>query len=110
VKIGRRRFCLTVAAAPLTVTGACSKPPEPDPRTTLAVFLGLTGRGEASWLDVLSPPELGELQTLLTSPGRASKRSVDLVMKVISRRERLFEYVDYPPLDRVGICDGLIRE
>jgi hypothetical protein len=73
-------------------------------------MLGLTG-AEAAWLDVLSADEQRELHEALTAPeGRASRRTVDLIMKVLTRRERLFAYVGYPEVQRVGICDGLIRE
>jgi hypothetical protein len=110
VKVDRRSFCLALATAPLTAAGACSTTPPVDTRTALAQLLTLTTPGEVKWLDVLSPDEQRELQTLLTSAERASRRSINLVMKVIGRRERLFAYVGYPPLERLGACDGLIRE
>jgi len=43
--------------------------------------------------------------------GDPSKQTIDLLMKVLGRRERLFPYVGYPPLpNRVTACDGLLRE
>jgi hypothetical protein len=73
-------------------------------------LLGLTG-AEESWLDALSADEQRELHDGIKTPGRrASRRTVELVMKVLGRRERLFAYVGYPELQPVGVCDGLIRE
>jgi hypothetical protein len=108
VRIDRRRFCLTVAAA-LATAGGCSTVPDEAPRPGLVRLLGLTSAEEA-WLDVLSPEEQRELHQALRAPGETSRRTVDLVLKVLGRRERLFAYVGYPELPPVGICDGLIRE
>jgi hypothetical protein len=109
VKVDRRSFCLTIAAS-LGTGAACSPTRVEEPRPGLVRLLGLTGAEEA-WLDVLSADEQRELHDAINAPGgRASRRTVDLVMKVLSRRERLFAYVGYPELQRVGLCDGLIRE
>jgi hypothetical protein len=109
VKVDRRSFCLTIAGS-LGAAGACSPARVEEPRPGLVRLLGLAGPEEA-WLDALSPNEQRELHEAFTAPGgRASPRTVDLVMKVLSRRERLFAYVGYPELQRVGMCDGLIRE
>ena len=74
-------------------------------------MLGLQTSGERAWLEALNEPEQRELyDALRASVQQPTRRTVDLVLKVISRRERLFAYVGYPELQRVGICDGLIRE
>jgi hypothetical protein len=109
VRVDRRSFCLTLAAS-LGTAGACSPSRIEEPRPGLVRLLGLTG-AEETWLDALSAAEQRELHDALTAPGRrASRRTVGLVMKVLGRRERLFAYVGYPELQRVGVCDGLIRE
>jgi hypothetical protein len=109
VRVDRRSFCLTIAAA-LGTAGACAPVPTEEPRAGLVRLLGLTGAEEA-WLDALSADEQRELHAAINAPGgRASPRAVDLLMKVLSRRERVFAYVGYPELQRVGMCDGLIRE
>jgi hypothetical protein len=109
VRVDRRSFCLSIAAS-LGTAGACTHARTEEPRTGLIRLLGLTG-AEAVWLDVLSADEQRELHEAIDAPGgHASRRTVDLVMKVVGRRERLFAYVGYPELQRVGVCDGLIRE
>jgi hypothetical protein len=109
VKVDRRSFCLTIAAS-LGTAGACSPARVEEPRPGLVRLLGLAGP-EQAWLDALSADEQRELHEALTAPGeRASRRTVDLVMKVVSRRERLFAFVGYPELQGVGVCNGLIRE
>ena len=109
VKVDRRSFCLTIAAS-LGTGAACSPVPAEAPRAGLVRLLGLSGAEEV-WIDALSPEEQRELHEAIRAPGgRPSARTVDLVMKVLSRRERLFAYVGYPELPRVGMCDGLIRE
>jgi hypothetical protein len=109
VRVDRRSFCLTVAAS-LGTAGACSRGRTEEPRAGLIRLLGLTG-SEAAWLNVLSSDEQRDLHEAINAPrGHASPRTVDLVMKVLSRRERLFAYVGYPELQRTGVCDGLIRE
>jgi hypothetical protein len=109
VRIERREFCVALAA--LATAGACSTAPSEPPRRGLTRLLGLRTPDEEKWLDALSPKEQGELhQALLAPEQRMSRRTIDLVMKVVSRRERLFAYVGYPELQQVGVCDGLIRE
>jgi hypothetical protein len=109
VKVDRRSFCLSIATS-VGTAAACSRVPAEAPRTGLVRLLGLAGAEEV-WLDALSPDEQRELHDAITAPGgRPSGRSVDLLMKVLSRRERLFAYVGYPELQRVGMCDGLLRE
>jgi hypothetical protein len=100
-----------VVTAALTTGQACSTPPDEDVRSGLARLLGLQTPNERRWLDALTEPEQGELHAALLAPDQQpSRRTVDLVLKVMGRRERLFAYVGYPELQRVGICDGLIRE
>jgi hypothetical protein len=107
VPIDRRSFCLTVAG---TLAAACSTAPAETPRQGLGRLLGLKG-SEESWLDALSSDEQRDLhEALRHSSQQTSRRTIDLVMKVLGRRERLFAYVGYPELPRVGVCDGLIRE
>jgi hypothetical protein len=107
VPIDRRGFCLTVAG---TLAAACSTAPAEPPRQGLARLLALKG-SEESWLDALSPAEQRDLHEALGHPSQqTSRRTVDLVMKVLGRRERLFAYVGYPELPQLGACDGLIRE
>ena len=109
MRVDRRSFCLTIAAS-LGTASACSPGPTEEPRAGLIRLLGLTGAEEA-WLDALSADEQRQLHEAINAPGgRASRRTVDLLMNVLSRRERLFAYVGYPELQSVGICDGLIRE
>jgi hypothetical protein len=109
VRVDRRRLCLTIAVS-LGTAGACSHDRTEEPRAGLIRLFGLTG-SEVAWLDVLSADEQRDLHDAINAPGgHASPRTVDLVMKVLSRRERLFAYVGYPELQRTGVCDGLIRE
>jgi hypothetical protein len=108
--IDRRAFCAALAAA---LVGGCSKAPTPtaDPHADLIGLLGLQPV-ERAWLDSLSAAEQRTLRDeLMSAPGTPSRRSVDLLMKVLGRRERLFAYVDYPPrANGLTACDGLIRE
>jgi hypothetical protein len=108
--VDRRRFCAALAAS---LVGACSKapPPSADPKVDLARSLGLQA-AELVWLDSLSPAEQRTLRDgLLSGQGAPSRRTVDLLMKVIGRRERLFAFVGYPSrANGLTACDGLIRE
>jgi hypothetical protein len=110
MRVDRRTFCVGVVTAALTTGQACSGSPAEDVRSALARLLGLQTPAERAWLDALAEPEQRELRDGLRASGPPSKRTIGLVLKVISRRERLFAYVGYPELQRVGICDGLIRE
>ena len=111
MRVDRRTFCAGVVTAALTAGQACSSAPDEGVPEGLARLLGLRTPGERAWLQALSGAEQGELYEALRTPGeRPIRRTVDLVLKVISRRERLFAYVGYPELQRVGICDGLVRE
>jgi hypothetical protein len=107
----RRSFCHLLAAA-LVGTEACRPaPPREASRSGLVRILGLR-EPERAWIDSLSAGEQDELYAALTaaSDEAPSRRTVDLLMKVVGRRERLFAYIGYPELPRVGMCDGLIRE
>ena len=109
MRVDRRSFCLTIGAS-LATAGGCSTVPDEALRPGLVRLLGLTAAQDV-WLDVLTPQEHRELYAAMRAPEqRNSRRTVDLVMKTLGRRERLFAYVDYPELQRVGVCDGLIRE
>jgi hypothetical protein len=108
--VNRRTFCTGIVTAVLTGGQACSRAPEESVPDGLARLLGLHTTGERAWLETLSGAEQGELYDALSASGQPTRRTVDLVLKVISRRERLFAYIGYPELQRAGICDGLIRE
>ena len=89
---------------------ACTRQPDEPARATLARLLGLTA-AQAAWLDTLSPAEQQELRDALLWPSdKAERQTVALLMKVFGRRDRLFAYVGYPELPRIGACDGLLRE
>ena len=48
---------------------------------------------------------------LISSIRSIVKRDSELAEKVISRRSRLFAFIDYPEVpDTRSVCDGLIRE
>ena len=108
--MNRRIFCRIVASS-LAASAACSRPPAESATAGLTRILGL-GPAERDWLQSLSIAEQQELYAALTSSEeRRSARTIDLLMKVMGRRERLFAYVGYPPLpDRLSACDGLLRE
>jgi len=107
--LDRRAFCLALAGS-LSAVEACSRAPEEPARDVIVRFLGLTGT-EQRWVDALTPPQQEELRARLANPSQlAERQTIELLMKILGRRERLFAYVGYPALPRVGACDGLIRE
>jgi hypothetical protein len=109
VELNRREFVLAVAASAASAH-ACSRQPDEPARATLVRLLGL-GEKQARWVDSLSPAQQEELRTLLLEPDpQARRQTIELLMKVIGRRDRLFAYVGYPALPQLGACDGLIRE
>jgi hypothetical protein len=110
MRVDRRTFCTGIVTAALTAGQACSRAPDESVPDGLARLLGLHTTGERAWLETLSGAEQRELYDALRASGQPTRRTVDLVLKVISRRERLFAYIGYPELQRAGICDGLIRE
>lgn len=108
--LNRRAFCQSLAAA-LSAAAASAQPTGSEPaHAALAQLLGLQGE-ELRWLDALKPPQQRALLAALRAGGRPGRQTVDLLYRVIGRRERLFAYVGYPPLsNRLIACDGLIRE
>ena len=109
--MNRRLFCRSLAIALATLgVGAGAADAEQPTLDRLARVLGLEG-AEVAWLNDLSPRERSALLAALTSRTRPSRATVDLLYRVLGRRERLFQYVGYPPLpNRLTACDGLIRE
>ena len=109
--MNRRLFCKSLGIALATLgVGARAADATQSTVDRLAQVLGLEG-AEAAWLDDLSPRERSALLAALTSRTRPSRATVDLLYRVLGRRERLFQYVGYPPLpNRLTACDGLIRE
>jgi hypothetical protein len=108
VRLNRRDFCAALAIS--TAAQACSREPDEPARATLVRLLGLT-ETQAAWLDSLSPAQQVELRDALVSRSPNTERhTIELLMKVFGRRERLFAYVGYPELPRIGACDGLLRE
>jgi hypothetical protein len=81
------------------------------PRAGLIRLLGLQP-SESGWLDALNEQQQHELHAALAAfPPRISGRTLDLTLKVIGRRDRLYPYVGYPPMpNEIEGCDGLIRE
>jgi len=109
VDLNRREFWAVLALS-AAAAQACSHEPDEPARTALVRILGLK-QEHAAWVDSLSPAEQGELRDALVSPAASpGPQTIALLMKVFSRRERLFAYVGYPELPQIGACDGLIRE
>jgi hypothetical protein len=108
----RREFvrCLPMALVAATACRGSDGVSE-DPRAGLVRLLGLEP-AESGWLDALNDQEQRELHAALSvSPARISTRTIDLTLKVIGRRDRLFPYVGYPSMpNAIEGCDGLIRE
>lgn len=106
-----RRVFWRIVTGSLAAGAACSKLPAENATVGLTRILGL-GAAEHDWLQSLSAAEQQELYAALISPEqRGSARAIDLLIKVMGRRERLFAYVGYPPLpNRLSACDGLLRE
>lgn len=104
----RRTFCTILAGTVVGSAGCTSRSALSE--TSLATLLDLTP-AEAAWLDVLSNNEREELRERLADAAlRASPRTVQLLLKVLDRRDRLFAYVGYPPSVATGLCDGLLEE
>jgi hypothetical protein len=109
--MNRRAFWQSLAAA-LSTAGLAATQPDAaaSPHQALARILGLRD-GEIRWLDDLSAAQQKTLLAGLTAGGRPSRQTVDLLYRLLGRRDRLFPYVGYPPLpNRLTACDGLIRE
>jgi len=108
VRLNRRDFCAALAVS--AAAQACASEPEESVRATLARLLGLTEQ-QTAWLESLSPAGQRELRDGLLSPAPNNERgTIALLMKVFGPRDRLFAYVGYPELPRIGACDGLLRE
>lgn len=109
--MNRRMFCQSLGVALATLSaGAGPVDAALPPHDRLARLLGLKDT-EIAWLNDLSAVEQRALLASLTSSARPSPKAIDLLYKVIGRRERLFQYVGYRPLpNRLTACDGLIRE
>lgn len=108
--INRRLFCQSLGIALATLGGLTPVDAAQTQPGRLARILGLEG-AEVAWLDDLTPGERGALLAALTAGKPLPRPAVDLLYKVIGRRERLFQYVGYRPLpNRLTACDGLIRE
>ena len=106
--IGRRNFCALLAGG-LAAGAGCSEPADPA-ATALPRLLGL-GPSETNWITALTEHEQEQLREALVRRGDPSPQTIDLLMKLLGRRERLFPYVGYPPLpNRLSACDGLLRE
>lgn len=108
--MNRRLFC-RILSSTLVAGAACTRHVAESAQEGLVRLLGLAP-SEHDWLQSLSAAEQQELYSALTSSQeRGSARTIDLLMKVVGRRERLFAYVGYPPLpNRLSACDGLLRE
>ena len=108
--LNRRAFWQSLAVSLSAAAAAAQPRPAASPRAELTELLSLRG-SEVQWLDSLTSPQQAALVTGLRAPGRPSREVVDLLYRVLGRRERLFAYVGYPPLpNRLTACDGLIRE
>ncbi len=108
--LNRRAFWQSLAVS-LSAAAAIAQPrPAGSATAELADLLSLRG-DEVKWLDSLTAPQQAALLSGLRTSGRPSRQVVDLLHRVLGRRERLFAYVGYPPLpNRLTACDGLIRE
>lgn len=109
--MNRRALFRLVGGTALAAVSGMLRRPEAG-TDALARALGLAP-GEEAWLDDLTPGEQRELALYLSGEagGPSSPRAVDLAVRVIGRRSRLFAFVRYPVLgDERVVCDGLIRE
>src|SRR5262245_5509473 len=108
LEIDRRDFWALLAGGLVASTG-CSGSEDPV-ATPLPRLLGLAP-SEASWITALTEREQQQLRDALVQRGHPSPETIELLMKVLGRRERLFPYVGYPPLpNHLTACDGLLRE
>src|SRR5262245_51853918 len=106
--IDRREFCVMLTAG-VVATAGCSETADPV-ATALPRLLGLSS-SEAGWVGALTEREQKDLRDALLAGGQSAPRTIDLLMKVLGRREHLFPYVGYPPLSNtLTACDGLLRE
>lgn len=107
--IDRRAFCLALACSIAGAGCRAGRSDEP-PREGLVRLLGLEG-SEPAWLDALAEGRQRQLYEALLSGEPPAQETIELLMRIFGRRERLFAYVGYPPMpDRLEGCDGLLRE
>lgn len=108
--LNRRAFWQSLAVSLSAAAAFAQQRPAGSAKAELADLLSLRG-DEVKWLDSLTAPQQAALLSGLRTSGRPSRAVVDLLYRVLGRRERLFAYVGYPPLpNRLTACDGLIRE
>ena len=91
------------------LTGCSTTEPLP---TSLTELLGLEGN-EREWIADLTSSEQEELlEGLFVLDNKpVSERTIELGLKVLSSRSRLFAFIQYPEVaDERSVCDGLIRE
>ena len=107
-----RRSLLRLVAAALAAAGLPAVTTEAAEPATLAALLGLKS-SEQAWLSALTAAERHELRRALAAAPDApvAPRTIELLGKLVSRRSRLFAYLDYPKVaDLRSVCDGLLRE
>jgi hypothetical protein len=106
----RRAFCSLLGVSLMGAGQGCRRQPPEAPEAGLARLLNLRA-AETSWLQALPPQDRQALYDALTAGKPLSAHAVDLLMKVLGRRERLFAYVGYPPTtNSLSVCNGLLRE
>jgi hypothetical protein len=100
----------------LAAIGCLAGGPLPWPRAQsptaddLAHLLSLR-RNERRWLAALTPGEIADVHTGLTSGDMAARdRAADLVAGVLQAQDRLMTYTGYPRSRFGTVCDGLFRE
>ena len=107
-----RRSLLRMIAAALGAAGIPLPRAEAAQAGALSALLGLRPR-EQPWLAVLTPGERHQLQRALATPGDGpvAPRTIELLGRLVSRRSRLFAFLDYPEVaDIRSVCNGLMRE
>lgn len=107
-----RRSLLRMVVAVLSAAGVPLPRAEAAQTEALIVLLGLRPH-ERRWLSVLTADERHQLQSALATPGDApvAPRTIELLGRLVSRRSRLFAFLEYPQVaDTRSVCDGLMRE
>ena len=108
-----RRSLLRLVALALSAAGLPVATPHAAEPATLAALLGLQA-GEEAWLSPLTSSERHELRRALAAAGPdvpVAPRTIELLGKLVSRRSRLFAFLDDPQVaDIRSVCDGLLRE
>ncbi len=110
-RISRRTLLKVLGAGAASAGAACGTPAPPEaPRQGAARLLGLEGP-ERAWLDGLKDDDVQEIYEALSGRHAPTRRSAQLVARLVDHRSRLFAYVHYPAVaDRRSVCDGLLRE